>query len=695
MIKLIKWLLGINDKPSESSYHVKKVTTRYNDDSKGSSDKYFDNLGMLQEALSKRDYGKASDLTVESLKYITPFVQSEKRQYGSFNIRSIPSLESGGNVLALMGMKNELEEMKNLVNLIPDLKPWKSIVDEHIENIELISKILVTVNDNPNCLQTDVKNLIDFSDGKRIANILYWLDKTRNITRIKKGRTYSLILSGQAKAPNPIPKKNILPHRMGKKSGKCKEINLSKLEYIPLPRAPHHWEDSKGKKAPKPIKPSTDWFEIRDNNVWKIHSIEKTPNQEKPDPAFRKLHPLDDGILFIDDLGNSELSPNHPVAILKFNKNGIKQKEAPLEHDIYRLGINPLGSGFICMSREGVVHAYDNNINRILETSIINSPEINSLRKRFNIDDEALKNYIRTISLSYDRSRYLYTGVDEAWCIDLEGNWLWGVKLPIKEGREKVVENSEKYGTSEEVMQALNTLEMTLPFTPEELKGKYRSLAKKWHPDLNPNNPSATDKMKEITNAVELLTGIDSNALPTYTKSTFMQKSSEHKLSKDGVEFTSFIGIQASESFASDWIYASSFAGKNNNVYLAGYSGRIIQLDSNGTPIRAYDIGAVPYKIIDTGDYIYFLTDTRLYVLRKNALIALVDVLEAGELIMAQTGFGLLQKKHFEWFTDSGKRIGGIVTKNPIRRVYYSPNGMIVETRQRRATIAGVKTWWE
>jgi hypothetical protein len=111
--------------------------------------------------------------------------------------------------------------------------------------------------------------------------------------------------------------------------------------------------------------------------------------------------------------------------------------------------------------------------------------------------------------------------------------------------------------------------------------------------------------------------------------------------------------------------------------------------------VRAYDIGAVPRRIIDTGDYLYFLTDTRLYTLRGDSLVALIDTFESGDLIVAQTGFGLLEKKRFQWFHEDGSSLGAIVTKNPIRRVYYTPQGMVVETRQRRAIIGGVTTWWE
>ena len=99
-------------------------------------------------------------------------------------------------------------------------------------------------------------------------------------------------------------------------------------------------------------------------------------------------------------------------------------------------------------------------------------------------------------------------------------------------------------------------------------------------------------------------------------------------------------------------------------------------------------------RALETDSHLYFLTDTRLYVLSGDRLEALVDVFHRGDLLVGDTGFGLVDRKAVSWFSPTGRPVGGVRTKDPILRVLSTPQGLVVETRQHRATAVGPLSWW-
>lgn len=598
------------------------------------SDAYFETMFRMQKAVSSQDFEEAARLVRENLQYIPDWVRETRHDYGSFDISSVPALQQGGTILALVGDDEGIEQMREVVSSTPELEQWVKGVEQHQLDRRLFEVILKLVTDRPNCLQTEVKGFIGVEDGRKVANLISYLDKAGKITRVKSGRTYRILPPDSPEIPKPVPKRIVRSHRIDRRPAKLHEIDVSALDYVPLPRAPGRWDDvHTGRKQATDLE-TADQFEVRDAD-WRIETVDKIPLAQRPDTAFRQMHPTDSGLIMIDDLGKADGLGQIEAAALRYDRTGKLAAKKALKHGVYRLGVHPFGRGLIAMSRDCVVHVYDDHLEPTLETPLTAAPEILALRKRFEIPDDQLKNHVRCIALSRDASRYLFTAVDEAWCVDMSGRCLWGTKLPVKDGWARVATPSSEFGTSTDVDRALNLLGLSLPITPENLKRRYRELAKRWHPDLNPDDPGANEKMKELTVAAGILTGIEASALPHYTGATFIREMGAWILDVDGVGITMSVSMEVDEFHATDWIYAAGFAAASGAVYLAGYSGRIVLIDEKGGGVRGYDVGSVPHKIVDTGDYLYLLTNTRLYVLHDDELHAVVDTIDRGDLFIA------------------------------------------------------------
>ena len=357
--------------------------------------------------------------------------------------------------------------------------------------------------------------------------------------------------------------------RAGYGSGNChlRELDWKSLPCVELPR-PSFRSDQWRRKQKLPA--AKDVFEVQADG-WRLKSVEKLPAALRPDPAFRRFHPIASGLLMLDDLGHAQGFGDSKVAVLRYDRAGRLATKAGFAHRFYRLGLHPLGREFIAMSADCVAYAYDDDLRLLWRTTLADAPQIQAIRRRLGICDEWLKHHIRCVAFARDRSRYLFTAADEAWCVDPQGEAIWGLKLPPQDGWTRFAAQA---GASIEVRCALAVLELALPVTPPQIKTRYRELAMRWHPDRN-DSAQAHERMTELNSAVELLSGIDTRIL-----------SGEGGASCSGDEVTELMTFGFAERLDADWIYAADFAAYSNKVYLGSYSGRVVTDRSGGGSTR-------------------------------------------------------------------------------------------------------------
>lgn len=691
---------------SESS----RADERGFDDGSENSDavrRYFELSSSIEQHKSDGDFRAAVSAARRTYEVLPEFVRDtpDAAMLRSHAVHTAPTL------MAILEDREAIDDLRRTLERIPELQGWLEWADGAENDLKVVQAIMREVMATPGLIQTTLKSRLGLAEGHRIGQLASWLEKGKRIRRVRKGSSYQLYPYDHLPASDPATQPNsdsapagdvrgLQPRSQpNRKAVAAREIDLSKLPLVRLPMAPASWEERRRPAESAPADRVKIPLFRADGEGWEPLLPEKLAASERPDPTFREAYHTSGSTFWVDPKGKTERFNTAPSVLRAIDRRGKLVGDRGLSHDVYRTDVNADGSAVLFLSRDGVLHAYSDDLSPLFAEWLTDLPEYRAQAERLTIPAREIKSHTRCIGISTDHARYLVTIVDEAYCFDAASHRpLWAVRTPIKEGWTRVEsQRSALVGTDTEVSDALRLMEIQLPVSPEELTQQYRKLALRWHPDRNPGDATATARFQSLRHAFELLTGIDVQELSTgqteaITYQRILQESTVHMSGGGAIGISFFLG--ASEKSAADWIYAANFASTGNGAYIATYSGKVIQLSDEGTPIRVYDIGSVPRHIAETGGHLYLLTDTRLYVLQGDRLTALVDVFDQGDLIIGDTGFGLLDSKSFSWFSPTGSRLGVIRSRDPMRRVMSTQQGLLVETRQHRVLVPGAQSWW-
>jgi hypothetical protein len=684
--------------------------------------RYFELSNVITVAKAGGDFATAVRAARETYPLMPAVVRQMKIEFGGFDICTSHAVHTASTLMAVIGDRQGISELRETLQATPELRGWLPFAEEAQADADLVDRIMAAVNAQPGVKQKELKEKID-GDGRRLGLLASWLEKGKRLQRVSQGSTFLLYstafpLSSLASESDPSPEDRCSPepilvsvHRRGptRSTARARNVDFARITYIRLPRAPIAWQErsqdqkgatsvSKTGSAPEDPGSKVPRFSVTGDG-WTLSSEESLAPAKRPNSAYRETFHTAGSTIWIDRTGKRVEFPTAPAVVLTTDRQGSRLAERGLAYDVYRADVNGDGSGMLFLSRDGILHGYTEALDSFLVDRVEDIPEYAEQAKRFGIDPHSLKNHVRCVALTQDRSRSLVTVVDEAWCYDLTTNRpVWGLRFPSKEGWTKVAaERSERVGASADVVAALQLMGLALPVSPEAITRQYKVLAMRWHPDRNPNDLASTRKFQELGAAMELLTGVDLSRLSGSEIERVVYQQILHQSTvslRPGINMTISMTMQLGGAFAVDWIYAANFANEENSAFLAGYSGRIVEVSPDGLPLRVYDIGTVPRQVARTSSHLFILTATRLYILREDQLVALVDVLDQGKLIIGNRGFGLLQPKHFQWFTHAGQLLGEVKTRDPIRRTYFGAEGLVVETRTHRGVVSGAQNWW-
>ena len=135
----------------------------------------------------------------------------------------------------------------------------------------------------------------------------------------------------------------------------------------------------------------------------------------------------------------------------------------------------------------------------------------------------------------------------------------------------------------------------------EEIKKAYRAQCKRWHPDLNPNDPTAEEHFKEVQAAYDAIVKGDTGPQPgagggysqqgpsaSGADSVEMQAARNYIVNRRYAEARRVLDAQRERS--ARWYYLSSLAneGLGRAIDALQDARRAVQLDPNNTEYRAH-----------------------------------------------------------------------------------------------------------
>ncbi|MDQ2092302.1 J domain-containing protein [Marimonas arenosa] len=644
---------------------------------------YFELLEALQRAIADRRYSDAAEAAYKSISPLRKWLSDPRRDWERDQI-TIPALQQGGTMMAIIGNQKGLEELRDIVNEFDHLAEYRPDAEKHFKSLLLFDRIRRAVSEKPGILQNKMKAELGEEDGRLVSNLISWLEKAGEITRAKSGKTYALYMAGAQMTEEDASAIYTEPprpssHQKERQAARALELDLDKLDLVPLPPSPYTW--SKTEELPTTSETFSD-----PAGSWRNVTIEAIAPPDRPDPAFRKHFTTSGGVLSFDDLAKSEESRGAAGAVMFTPEVGGEPIIRSLKRPPYYLDVHPEGKGFASRSKANILTVYDERLEVDFETDLSTTPEVQENRKRFDLDGAGAGAVLwgephlalNCIALSPRRDRYVYSHVDEAWCIDRDGKRLWGIRMP-----ERPVETHSQtfdvggiggqVGTALEIEQALDEMNLKMPVTPEEIRQRYRTLVRELHPDIN---PGGEDRMKVVNTAYETLTGASQDELQGNERA-------DDLLSLSATITFTFGG-------GPDRIQAAAFSGSGDTVLLGTDEGRVLRIDSAGRPIALYDVGSAPERILETDNYLYIQTFTRLYVLDGDRLVGLQDCTTKSDLLVDEGMVLLVENKGVRVLSETGRALATVLTKAPIRRAGIEKGELVIETRTHRGRFSGL-----
>jgi hypothetical protein len=157
------------------------------------ADRYFDQIFMADELRKDGRPVEALASAIQTLELLPNLIEEWVREYGRFDIKCIPPIETGCILAALLDDEHALQAISGVVDQYMELEPWRRVVAAGWEDLQVVRAIRGWLGSRPGTVQSDLGKDLG-RDGRSVARLVHYMSQAGQLRREKEGRSYRLYL---------------------------------------------------------------------------------------------------------------------------------------------------------------------------------------------------------------------------------------------------------------------------------------------------------------------------------------------------------------------------------------------------------------------------------------------------------------------------------------------------------------------
>ncbi|GEM_PF-3831248 len=286
--------------------------------------------------------------------------------------------------------------------------------------------------------------------------------------------------------------------------------------------------------------------------------------------------------------------------------------------------------------------------------------------------------HVRCVDISPDGGKLLFTSANRVYLMDKTFVPLGCWRTPLNEGWREMPSP-----TRDEKQRCLSVLELTGEPTKDEIRGAFRKLILRHHPDQNVGNPEANAETRAVIEAFELLAGEKAEeALSADRDLVFYCKTVLRQTFFDPSTGDSLAGqlCMVLPDAGEDWVYSTAWSHDGQTLYLGCYSGKLYCVAADGRVRRIYDCHDTIRCVVQVGDVVLVETDACVFVIEGGSYARYVPKEKNCQFWWTKSGFIQVGTKQLRFYRYSGESLCEMEFKKSIYDVTWRADRVEVKT---------------